>query len=107
MGLSGTGKGPVFLEKRGEGDKPRFGACLVFPERRGHNLLCEESLLARKVLSNEQSFLNCVSQREAGWCVQRMVRFGKGRRHQNACKQLCFQPSFVSLRGIASVAIRG
>ena len=35
------------------------------------------------------------------WCVQRVVRIRKGRRHQNALKYWCFQ------KGLSSVASRG
>ena len=38
------------------------------------------------------------------WCVQTVVR---GRRHQNALKQWCFQAFLVPLKGLSSVARQG
>ena len=38
------------------------------------------------------------------WCVQRVVWIRKGKRHQNASKQCCFQAFFAPLKAITPVA---
>ena len=43
----------------------------------------------------------------SGWCVRRVVRICKGRKHQNASKHWCLQAFFVPLKGFSSVANRG
>ena len=54
--------------------------------------------------SNKRCFLNGVF---SEWCVQRVVRICKGRRHPNTWKQWCFQAFFLPPKEITSVASWG